>query len=232
MLHNRFDQFKKIKTWADKQAGQKMLLRTFGSRLGSFLNKSGHRVKLKITRSKELDKDDWCFGAEYDPALDEVGQKPFRLNFIINHERVVPWEITKKDSQELSLCLLETLVHEYQHLKQYRARGYVNLKHKYKGPRPAIDDNSEIDYLSNPDELDAYSENIATRLYIEKDILDITRDKEHWDLHTYYKAFGKEHPVTKELKSLIESKLITIREKENVKSNRNNVRRRVGNGRN
>ncbi len=209
-----------------------MLLRTFCSRLSGFLNRSGHRVKLKIVRDKELEKNDWTIGAEYDPALDEIGQKPFRLNFIINHDRIVPWEITKEDCQELSLCLLETLVHEYQHLKQYRARGYVNLKHKYKGPRPVIDDNSEVDYLSNPDELDAYSENIATRLYIERDMLNITRDKEHWDLHTYYKAFGKEHPVTKELKSLIESKLITIREKENVKSNRNNVRRRVGNGRN
>ena len=209
-----------------------MLLRTFCSRLSGFLNRSGHRVKLKIVRDKELEKNDWTIGAEYDPALDEIGQKPFRLNFIINHDRIVPWEITKEDCQELSLCLLETIVQEYQHLKQNRARGYVNLKHKYKGPRPVIDDNSEVDYLSNPDELDAYSENIATRLYIERDMLNITRDKEHWDLHTYYKAFGKEHPVTKELKSLIESKLITIREKENVKSNRNNVRRRVGNGRN
>jgi hypothetical protein len=225
LLLDRFEQFKKIQTWSNRLAGQKILLRTFCSRLSSFLNRNGHRVKLKIVRDKELEKNDWTIGAEYDPALDEIGQKPFRLNFIINHDRIVPWEITKEDCQELSLCLLETLVHEYQHLKQYRARGYVNLKHKYKGPRPVIDDSSEIDYLSNPDELDAYSENIATRLYIERDMLNITRDKEHWDLHTYYKAFGKEHPVTQELKDLIENKLTSIREKQHVKSNRDNDRR-------
>jgi len=91
LLLDRFEQFKKIQTWSNRLAGQKMLLRTFCSRLSGFLNRSGHRVKLKIVRDKELEKNDWTISAEYDPALDEIGQKPFRLNFIINHDRIVPW---------------------------------------------------------------------------------------------------------------------------------------------
>jgi hypothetical protein len=209
--------YSEISKWTATIIGKKVLLRTFGNQLSRFLNKNGYPVKLKIIRDHTMEMDDWTIGAEYDPELDEAGQKPFRINFIINHHRVLPWLITEKDANELSLTLVETLVHEYQHLKQYRERNFNDHGHTYNGPKAKIDDAIELNYLSNPDEIDAYSSNIATRLYIEEHLLNITRDKEHWDLHTYYKAFGKKHPVTKELETQIAIKLTIIREKEHGK---------------
>ena len=103
---------------------------------------------------------------------------------------------------------------------QYRARLFEVPSHTYKGSKALIDDDIELTYLSCPDEIDSYSANIAIRLYIEEHILNITRDKEHWDLHTYYKAFGKKHPVTKELETQIAIKLTIIREKEHGKDKR------------
>ena len=220
MLLNSIDEYKKISEWADSLVGKKMLIRTFGGKLSRFLNRLGHPVKLKILKDYTMEPDDWTIGAEYDPDLDEAGRKPFRINFIINHHRIVPWQITKKDADELSISLIETLVHEYQHLKQYRARLFEVPSHTYKGSNALIDDDIELTYLSCPDEIDSYSANIAIRLYIEEHILNITRDKEHWDLHTYYKAFGKKHPVTKELETQIAIKLTIIREKEHGKDKR------------
>lgn len=210
-------EYERIKTWTEGLKNKKLLLKTFGGQLSRFLNKNGHPIKVKVIRDHGLDEDDFSFGAEYDPELDELGRKPFKLHFIINHSRLVPWIITDKDANEICISLTETLVHEYQHLKQYRARKWRDLKHTYRGKKALLDDSVEIDYLSNPDEVDAYSANIATRMYIEKHLINKTNVKEHIDLTTYYKAFGKRHPVVTDLKKQIEQKLKLIEEKYNGK---------------
>lgn len=206
MKFNAIKEYREIVKWTDTLIGNKLLLRSFTSQLSRFLNRNGHPIKVKTTKDKTLDPDDFTFGAEYDCELDESGQKPIRLNFIINHARITPWPITKKISQQLALHLVETLAHEYQHLHQYRARNYRTLKHTYKG-------NEEVVYLSHPDEIDAYSTNIAVRWYINKNILNKTNYKKHLDLNTYYKAFGKNHSVVKQLEQQIEKKFKNIREK-------------------
>jgi len=205
MKFNPIKEYREITKWTDTLIGSKLLLRTFTSKLSRFLNSNGHPVKVKTIKDKTLDPDDFTIGAEYDCELDEQGKKPIRVHFIINHIRLTPWTITKESSQELALDLVETLAHEYQHLHQYRARNYRVLKHTYKG-------NEEVRYLSHPDEIDAYSTNIAVRQYINKHLLNITNYKKHLDLNTYYKAFGKDHAVVKKLEQLVETKFKKIRE--------------------
>ena len=206
MKFNPIKEYKEITEWTDTLIGSKILLRSFTSQLSRYLNVNGHPVKVKTIRDKTMDADDFTIGAEYDCELDEQGKKPFRINFIINHNRLIPWAITKKSSQQLALDLVETLAHEYQHLHQYRARNYRTLKHTYKG-------NEEVVYLSHPDEIDAYSTNIAVRWYINKNILNKANYKKHLDLTTYYKAFGKNHSVVKQLEQQIEMKFKNIRER-------------------
>jgi len=205
MKFNPIKEYREITKWTDTLIGSKLLLRTFTSKLSRFLNSNGHPVKVKTIKDKTLDSDDFTIGAEYDCELDEQGKKPIRVHFIINHIRLTPWTITKESSQQLALDLVETLAHEYQHLHQYRARNYRVLKHTYKG-------NEELNYLSHPDELDAYSTNIAVRWYINKNILNKTNYKKHLDLNTYYKAFGKNHAVVKNLEQQIKEKFKNIRE--------------------
>lgn len=206
---NPIKEYRKIAKWTDTLIGNKLLLRTFTSQLSRFLNRNGYPVKIKTLKSKDLELDDFTFGAEYDCELDEFGKKPIRVNFIINHPRIIPWAITKQSSQKLAIELTETLVHEIQHLHQYRARNYRVPKHSYQG-------NEEVLYLSHPDEIDAYSMNIAVRWYINKNILNKVNYKKHVDLNTYYKAFGKDHAVVKQLEQQIESKFNNIKESTHV----------------
>lgn len=206
MKFNAIKEYREIVKWTDTLIGNKLLLRSFTSQLSRFLNRNGHPVKVKVVRDTILlDPEDFTIGAEYDSELDEDGEKPIRISFIINHIRLTPWTITKASSQQLALDLVETLAHEYQHLRQYRARNYKVLNHTYKG-------NEELIYLSHPDEIDAYSTNIAVRWYINKNILNKTNYKKHLDLNTYYKAFGKDHAVVKKLEQLVETKFKKIRE--------------------
>lgn len=222
MKLNPIIEYERIKTWTEGLKNKKLLLKTFGGSLSRYLNKNGHAIKVKVIRDNSLDQGDFTFGAEYDPELDESGQKPFKLHFIINHPRLVPWEITSDSANEICISLTETLVHEYQHLQQYRSRKWRDLKHTYRGKKVLLNDTVEINYLSNPDEIDAYSANIATRTWIEKHLLNKTNVKEHLDLATYYKAFGKRHPVVLDLKKQIEQKLKLIEEKYNGKKFRRN----------
>ena len=226
----RFDPIKeydKIAEWTASLVGKKVLLRSFCSQLSRFLNLNNHPVKVKTYKDTTLDSDDWTIGAEYDPELDEVSKKPFRIQFIINHNRLTPWVITEDIAKELALTLIETLAHEYQHLKQYRARRYKHINHKYDS-KDSTAKKEEKTYLSHPDEVDAYSTNIAVRLYIEETRFNIAKHKRHLDLNTYYKAFGKNHPVVKDLEAQIKTKLTTIREKKNGKDKRSIRKSRVG----
>jgi len=206
MKFHPIKEYREIVKWTDTLIGKNIFLRSFTSKLSRFLNSNGHPVKVKTFRDQDiLDINDFTIGAEYDCVLDEQGKKPIRINFIINHLRITPWHITKRLGQQIALDLVETLAHEYRHLHQYRARNYRVIKHSFNG-------NEEVRYLSHPDEIDAYSTNIAVRWYINKNILNKTNYKKHLDLNTYYKAFGKDHAVVKKLEQLVETKFKKIRE--------------------
>lgn len=227
----RFDPIKeydKIAKWTASLIGKQMLVKNFSGQLSRYLNKNNHPIKVRVIKDSSLDPDDFTFGAEYDSELDELGKKPIRINFIINHSRFTAWKITEQISHDLALSLIETLAHEYQHLKQYRARGYKTLNHKFDCKETDYKKKEEKLYLSNPDEIDAYSTNIAVRQYIEETRFNITKHKRHLDLATYYKAFGKTHPVVKDLEQQINDKLTTIREKKNGKNKRSIRKSRMG----
>jgi len=230
MIKNPIKEYNNIADWSLTLVNKKFLLRTLVSNISRFLNKNNHPVKVKLIKDKSLDPGDFTIGGEYDPELDELGQKPLRMFFIINHSRLIHFTITKEKAEALAFHLFETLVHEYTHLRQYRSRKYKTLHHTYKSKTTDHRKLEEMLYLSHPDEIDAYSNNIAARLYINQVILNITKDKDHLDLTTYYKVFGKSSPVVQELKKQINSKLTLLKEKYNGKNKRNVRRPQLGNG--
>lgn len=220
MIKNPIKEYDNIEDWATSLVNKKFLLRTLVSNISRFLNKNNHPIKVKLIRDKSLDYDDFTLGGEYDPELDEIGQKPLKIFFIINHNRLTHYTITKERAEILALNLFETLVHEYTHMSQYRSRKYKALTHTYKSKTTNHRKLEEMIYLSHPDEIDAYSSNIAARLYINEQKFNITKDKEHQDLTTYYKAFGKKNPIVQELERQIKSKLTLLKEKYNGKNKR------------
>ena len=214
MNFSPINEYKKIVDWTDSLVGTPILLYSFRNQLRKFLNSQQHPVKVKLKFDETLENSMWAVGGEYLPDLDLIGRKPIRIDFIINHDRNQPWELSKSESQELACLITETLAHEYQHLKQFRARNYKHRMHRYSGPVTLSQDSEQIEYLSSLDELDAYSTNIAIRLYIEQSVLKLVRTIPNWDLTTYHEVFGEDHPVTQDLNSRIEKKLKKIQKQE------------------
>lgn len=234
---NGFDpieEYDKLVNWLNLKVGEKTQTKPFVHKLSAYLNMSGFPVKVKgYPNVKELDKGDYTIGAEYSPDLDEIGRKPFLFNFFTSYSRSERWEITEDIVEPLALEIVEILVHEYQHLRQYRNRNFKTINHSYSSKlSTSIEKREEQQYLSNPDEIDAYSWNIAVRYYIKETRLNTKKLRESYDLKAYHKAFGKQHEVVSLLKSKIEKNLQTIREASDGKNRKSIFRTRVGRRRN
>lgn len=206
-------EYDQVSAWIDQFIGEKILLRSFVGKLSSFLNRTGHPVKVKCVIDRTLDPDDFSIGAEYNSEADELGRKPFLINFIINHSRLTPWTINKQSAEQFKVDIVETLCHEYIHLSQYRSRKYKDIKHVYRGIGRSVELAEDQNYLSHPDEIEAYAWNIAVRYYINEKRLN-TRKKQSFDYDAYKHAFGKKNPVILDLESKIDQNLNYLREKE------------------
>lgn len=206
-------EYDQVSAWIDQFVGEKILLRSFISKLSSFLNRNGHPVKVKCVIDRTLDPDDFSIGAEYNSEADELGRKPFLINFIINHNRLIPWTVNKQSAKQFKVDIVETLCHEYIHLGQYRSRKYKYINHVYRGKSKSVELAEEQNYLSHPDEVEAYAWNIAVRYFIQEKRLN-TKKRQSFDLKAYHNAFGRQNPVIRDLETLIDQNLNYLREKE------------------
>lgn len=233
MFLNPLVEYDNILKWLKPNVGSTTLTKTFVNKLSRYLNTAGHPIKCRAYPNiKDLDFGDFTIGAEYSPDNDEQGKKPFLLNFLINYPRSTRWEITDKIVYHLALELVEVLTHEYQHLEQYRARKFKILNHNYPSKLSlSTERREEQNYLSNPDEIDAYAMNIAVRYYIQEMRVNTNKGKVSNDLKAYRRAFGKNHKIVKQLETMIEQNLIKIREMQNGKNRKKFHRIRVGSSR-
>jgi len=203
----------RITKWIATLVDNNITPRNFVRRLGKHLN-SNHTVRVKCIQAGNdfLDQGDFTIGAEYDPDLDQQNKKQIIINFFINHNKILPWTITQEIAGKIALDLTEALVHEYQHLVQYRKRKFKLQKENFVSKHANLDRKSEQEYLGNPDEIDAYAANIAARLHILKTQLNTVVTDKNWtsqslDYSNYIKAFGKKHPVIVELRNKIQHNL-------------------------
>lgn len=226
-------EYKNLSNWINPLIGQSIEPRLFARRLSRFLNTT-HTLRLKlISQTDLLDEDDFTIGAEYDPELDLLGKKQLIINLFINHPKSIPWLITGDIAERFVMELVEALVHEYQHQHQYRSRRYRIQKEFFISEHvdPTVRDEQE--YLGNPDEIDAYSTNIAARLFLYEQMLNITIDEQLWstnslDLRNYIKAFGADHDIVKKLLSNIKVNIQYLKDINNGKTRRKtNVRPRL-----
>ena len=80
--------------------------------------------------------------------------------------------------------------------------------------------------LFRSDEIDAYAQNIAARHYIVKYKLNNSKTNVNSpDLKQYYKAFGKDHEVTKLLLKKVKANIKYFRENDNGKNHRRAFKR-------
>lgn len=143
----------------------------------------------------------------YDQDADEDKKAPISLVLITcPTDQMLLW--TTDDYLKVSYRILDTIVHEVTHLLQARMRNFVDVTQQR--PIPLTEQESAIQYLSTPDEIDAYARNIADELHDYKELIK----KLNWlatpsvipldvspNLWAYVNTFDKniDHPVLKKL---------------------------------
>jgi len=150
-------------------------------------------------------------GGAYHPSLDQAGKKCIEINF--NYDPLkTELKLTPIRMHKISVLFADTMLHEIIHMRQYRSRDYeANSSYPSKVLNQKKRD--EQSYLGNPDEIEAYSFNIACEL-IRKYNSDQQKASDHLDLEyrlskdnfsKYLRMFDKDHthPVIIKLKKMV-----------------------------
>ena len=229
MYLNPTVEYQHISEWLSTLVGVRITPRNLVKRLSKHLNKHQHPVRVKLYTGAKgaLDPDEFTIGAEYDPGLDEAHKKQFIIDFILNHPKTTPIEITADMADKMAIDLVETLIHEYEHQRQFRSRRYRYHRNTYKSDHRDPTKKADQEYLGDPDEIDAYAQNIAARQYLMRYKLNITSASKinSPDLKQYYKAFGKDHEVTKLLLRKVKANVRYFKENDNGKNHRRAFKR-------
>lgn len=113
-------------------------------------------VRLKSTRKKFLNSEEFYVNAYYDPEDDADGETPIEVIIYHNFDKVIVWDY--KHVSELLTEIFDAVVHEYKHQRQSKKRKHKEYWDKTDG-RYHFDE-----YLADPDEIDAYALSIAIEL--------------------------------------------------------------------
>lgn len=116
-------------------------------------------VNVMHSQAMQVDPGDINLAAYYDSTEDEFCKISIELVLITNtRDKIIL--VTDELFNIFVTRLADCLIHELVHMKQARARDFIETA--YDECRDSLGD--EVDYLSNPDEIDAYSYNIADEL--------------------------------------------------------------------
>ena len=229
MYLNPTVEYQHISEWLSTLVGERITPRSFVKRLSKHLNKHEHPVRVKLFTGAKgaLDPGDFSIGAEYDPGLDEQKKKQFIIDVILNHPKTMPMTVTAEMADKMAIDLVETLIHEYEHQRQFRHRRYRYHRNTYKSDHKDVKKRMDQEYLGDPDEIDAYAQNIAARQYLMQYKLNITSSSKinSPDLKQYYKAFGRDHEVTKLLLKKVRANVKYFKENDNGKNHRRAFKR-------
>lgn len=184
-------EYKRISDWVDKQSTKTFTPIQFAKRLQYFLKKR-YPVAVKVQHTDALEPTEFTIAGLYDYLNDQVGLPSLIFVIMVNHQLEKKWNIP--DIERMKIEVLESLIHEYQHLFQYQARDFL------VGKLYGYTKNCEIAYLSNKDEVDAYAANIAARFIV-------LNTRASSDLDMYRQHFSPQNPVYKRLMKKIFKKI-------------------------
>lgn len=168
------------------------------------------RVDVIHAEAQEVDVGDINVSACYDPDLDSINRPCIEIVLVYcNLDSYILIDDELFDSLTRRVC--DALCHEQIHQQQHRARFWESWDYDV--------DNAE-DYLSNKDEIDAYSHNIANELLDFTDYQNaltllqtpsIIKLEHSVNLWVYLKTFGStDHPVVKRLLKKIVRRLPNV----------------------
>ena len=121
----------------------------------------GDITHVSMKQIDDIPKGDMNASAFYEQDLDEDGKIPFEIELYFSKEDDQPMTITNPDP--LVNKVIEILKHEFLHQKQARARNFEE-------PTMGKDNrDTSYEYMSRPDEIEAYAMNIADELVKKAD---------------------------------------------------------------
>jgi hypothetical protein len=110
-------------------------------------------LRVRSVRDKHLSEEVFYVNGFYDPVDDSESDCSIELIITHNFPKANVWY--GNQATDLLIQIFDTVVHELRHQRQYRKRHFLaGVEHE----------KSHIEYLADPDEIDAYSISIATEL--------------------------------------------------------------------
>jgi hypothetical protein len=177
----------------DRIVNQVFLVNDLVDLVGHFIARR-FRVNVMHAKAWEVEPQELNLNAFYDPSRDEKGKPSIELVLVTNPNDT--HLILDLDLWNLFLDrLADTLAHELIHMRQARCRQFLEIEHRIRH-RTDIED--DLVYLSDPDEIDAYSYNIATELSEHRCPFDILKNpsgiciNHSVNLWAYIKAFSND----------------------------------------
>lgn len=160
-------------------------------------------VNVLHSQAIQVDPGDINLAAYYDSIDDESCKIPIELVLITNSQDSIIL-VTDELLNIFVTRLADCLIHELVHMKQARDREFIETRREERH-RDNLDD--EIDYLSHPDEIDAYAYNIADELSENSEPLKIlatptaVKIDQSLNLWVYVNTFGQcpNDPIMKKL---------------------------------
>ena len=111
-------------------------------------------LAIKSKRQKFLNYEEFYVNAYYDAEDDEIKETPIEVIIYHNFDNFFIWD--NKHVSDLLIQIYDAVVHEIRHQRQSKKRNYVIYNETPHEPYG--------EYLSDPDELDAYAISIAIEL--------------------------------------------------------------------
>ena len=113
-------------------------------------------LKIKSIRSKKLTADEFYVNAYYD-AYDDL-QGDVAIEVLVHHNFSKDQKWDSQQVTEFLIQIFDAVVHEFKHRRQSKKRAHQSFWDPVNG------NNYYKEYLSDPDEIDAYSLSIAIEL--------------------------------------------------------------------
>tara|TARA_B110000858_G_scaffold176938_1_gene211473 strand:- start:991 stop:1656 length:666 start_codon:yes stop_codon:yes gene_type:complete len=168
-------------------------------------------AEVNVVRVPDLKEGELTIGAHYDPEKDEEEETAVFIRIVFSEDGPESFTWSKNSKKYFLNKLKDTLKHELLHMKQYRDRDF------HAGTDGYDDSDMEHEYMSRPDEIEAYAMNIGDE-FIRKvgkdgaiDLLRMAKKTAQFknklgqflspDLLAYFALFNWDtnHPVIKRL---------------------------------
>ena len=112
-------------------------------------------AKVTVVRTAQLKEGELSISAHYDPDLDEEGDTAVFITLVFSREGPASYTWSDNNKKYFLNKLKDALKHEVLHMKQFRDRGFHSGSEGYDAT------STEKEYMSRPDEIEAYAMNIG-----------------------------------------------------------------------